>query len=344
MKYLTLIICITIAFSNCTQQVASNDDPIRKKGNYLGESKPDSIAKLFAPNFISTNLHERDFTMTPDGKEIYYSVMGRGYSAIAYTKEIDGSWTKPAIAPFSGSKEHMDIEPFISQDGKHFFFMSTRPQKGQEAKPGWFYQNIWVMDRTKDGWSTPYPIDVPINSDSGEYYPSTTQEGTLYFTREDGENQQSIYRSRKVNGKYQTPERLPEQVNATKMQYNALISPDESYLILCTHLKDDAIGRTDYCISFRTEDDQWTELINMGSKVNFPGCTASSPALSPDGKYFFFSSNKRQSQKAGTGKLNLDELHQESLSAQNGNLDLYWISTDFINKLRKEQLTNYNTK
>jgi hypothetical protein len=156
----------------------------------------------------------------------------------------------------------------------------------------------------------------------------------MYFTREEGERKQSIYRSKLVDGKYQEAERLPTEVNASEMQYNSLIAPDESYLILCTRLKENAIGRTDYCISFRTDDDNWTPIINMGSTVNFPGCTASAPSLSKDGKYFFFSSNKRK--ENNKGKYKLSELKENALSAQNGSFDIYWVEAKFIEDLKKD--------
>jgi Tol biopolymer transport system component len=335
MKQFLYLLLALAALTSCNQQDKKQAEQVLN-GEYPTESLPDTLALLFAPEFISTHLHERDFTMTPDGNEIYYSVMGREFTCIAFTKRVNGVWTKPQIAPFSGNKEYMDIEPFITPDGKQLMFMSTRPKDGQEAKPGWFYQNIWVMDRKGDEWSEPYPIGSPVNSDTGEYYPTTTNEGTLYFTREDGDFQQSIYRSKKVDGKYQEPEKLPVEVNQGKMQYNGMISPDESYLIVCSKIKDNVLGRTDYYISFRNDKDEWTPLMNMGPKVNFKGRTASSPSLTADGKYFVFSSNKRKDEIVNSKRHKLDRIRENALSAQNGNLDLYWIKTDFIEELRNK--------
>ncbi len=334
MKAYHLLIISSLCFCSCNSLDKPDSQNTNPKGTYIDENLPDSIAKLYAPHFISTNLHERDFAMTPDGNEIYYTVMDRNYSLIIYSKKVNGEWTTPEIAPFSGGINTMDVEPFITSDGQKFFFMSTRPEEGQEAKAGWVYQNIWMMDRIENSWSAPKKMQAPINSEAGEYYPTLTNNGTIYFTREDGERKQSIYRSKLVDGKYQEAERLPSEVNASDMQYNSLIAPDESYLIVCTRLKENAIGRIDYCISFRTEDDKWTPLINMGNTVNFPACTASSPALSKDGKYFFFSSNKRKEKKKG--KYKLSELKKNALSAQNGSLDIYWVEAKFIEDLKKD--------
>jgi hypothetical protein len=181
MKPYHLLVLSSLLICSCNSIVKQNSQNSNPKGSYIDENLPDSIARLYAPNFISTNLHERDFAMTPDGNEIYYTVMDRNYSVIACSKKIDGEWTTPEIAPFSGGIDAMDVEPFITYDGKKFFFMSTRPEDGQEAKAGWIYQNIWVMDKMESAWSEPRKMKAPINSDAGEYYPNINQEGNNVF-------------------------------------------------------------------------------------------------------------------------------------------------------------------
>ena len=323
---------------SCSQQ---NQSEIKKsrKGEYLGEVKPDSVAKILAADFISTHLNERDFTMTPDGNEMYYTVWNKNNCFIVTTKLIDGNWTEPELTSFSGDSRYKDLEPFITSDGKRFFFMSTRPPHGREVTADKKYQNIWVMERTTSGWSEPKPLEGPINTETGQYYPSLTNDGTLYYTHEVEKNTEVIYRSKLVNGVYQKPERLPKEINPTNMQYNSVVAPDESFLIVCTHIKGNSIGRSDYYISFNLDDNNWSPLINMGNKVNFPNSFALSPSLSADGKYFIFSSNKAEDQNNEIAqRVTLSEMKKKSLSPQNGNFDLYWIETDFIEDLRKEAM------
>ncbi len=67
-------------------------------------------------------------------------------------------------------------------------------------------------------------------------------------------------------------------MNREREQYHAVISPDESYLIL---------PRGNYLVSFRDEHDHWSDLISIGDAVNkmsSGGC----PSISSDGRYFFF--------------------------------------------------------
>jgi len=294
--------------------------------------------KLFAPGFISTGLYERDVAMTPDGEELYFGLMSGGYVMIAVTKRVDGGWTVPEIASFCDNPEVFDLEAHITPDGKRLLFLSTRPQEGQEPMAGWVYQDIWAVDRTGDGWGKPYNLGPPINSDEPEYFPSVTRDGTMYFTREidDGGKRRSlVHRSRLVDGKYQEPEILPEQVNPGDMQFNAFIDPDERYLIVCMAGNPENIGRGDYYVCFRNEDDTWTNAINMGEKINTQGNNVTSPYVSPDGKYFFFASN-RKSDAAKQQKRTYANLQANANAPQNGSADIYWIDAAYIETLRPE--------
>lgn len=308
-------------------------------GDYVGQTPPGMTPELFAPGFISTGLYERDVAMTPEGDEFYFGLMSGGYSLIAVTKRVDGKWTAPEIAPFCDNPEAFDLEGFITPDGKQFLFLSTRPQKHQEPIAGWVYQDIWAMDRTNDGWSKPYNLGPPINSAAPEYFPSVTRDGTMYFTREvdgGGGNKRSlIHRARMVDGKYAEPEVLPEQVNPVDMQFNAFIDPDERYLIVCMANHPESIGRADYFVCFRSEDDTWTDAINMGEKINTPGNSVTSPYVSPDGKYFFFASNRKRDDAKDQAR-SYARLQAMASDPQNGSADIYWIDAAFIETLRPE--------
>ena len=64
------IILFTIA---CTNQNEKSVFP-ELTGDYIGQALPSDSAVLFAPRIISTGMYERDFAITPDGNEIYYSL------------------------------------------------------------------------------------------------------------------------------------------------------------------------------------------------------------------------------------------------------------------------------
>ena len=304
-------------------------------GPYLGQTLPDSIPRLFAPGVVSTGMFTRDITMTPDGKEIYFCIAigNYTYSTILYTREVGGRWTPPEIVPFSGGPGVTDFEPALSRDGSKLFFMSSRPD-GNEP-PG--DQDIWVVERTDGDWGVPKNLGEPVNTDGGEYFPSVTSDGTLYYTHNDkGSGVSHIFRSRWVNGTFMTPEMLPEQVNCGTNRFNAFIAPDENYLIVPAMGMPDAYDGVDYYIVFRDQDDHWSEPVNMGALVNQDNARGWSPYVSPDGRVFFFMATRTTEieQKDWTYE-NLKILYN---SPGNGNADIYWVDASFIKNLRQSAI------
>jgi len=304
------------------------------RGDYFGQTPPGPEPELFAPGLISTGLFTRDIAMTPDGSEIYFTaVIGRyRITQILFTKRVNGIWTKPEIAPFSGNPDFMDAEPFIAPDGNRLLFLSTRPDTANGVPEG--DQEIWVVDRSGNGWGTPYNFGPPVNTRAPEFFPSLTRDGTVYFTRSEGRNSY-IFRSRMVDGKLAEPEKLPAQVNSTDAQYNAFISPDESYIIACVAGRKDGLGGDDYYISFRNPDDSWSGPINMGIKINTPEGMEHSPYVSPDGKYIFFMSSRISEEfEYRDGKLTRDRMLKMHREPGGGLPCIYWMDASFIGGLR----------
>jgi hypothetical protein len=334
-----VLIGVVILTGACTPQTETEPDRAELPeltGPYLGQQPPGLEPVVFAPGFVTTGLATRDVAMTPDGSELYFGVFFGNRALIMVTKADDnGRWSEPQVAAFSG--RYRDIEPHISPDGSQLFFLSTRPKEGQPEKPGWAYQDIWVCDRIGDGWGEPYNLGPPVNTDGAEFYPSTTRDGTIYFTRGEA-NDAAIYRARRLEGGgYQEPEKLPEQVNCGDAHYNAFIAPDESYIIVCVNGRDDSIGGSDYYVVFRSPDDTWSEPVNMGETINTDGGGEWSPYVSPDGKYFFFMSSRSSEQLSGSlAGRTISELLTWQAEPQNGASDIYWVDAAIIESLRPE--------
>ena len=295
-------------------------------GDYLGQTLPDTTAMLFAPGIVSTGMYTRDIAISPDGNEIYFcvSMASFKYTAILFSKRINGTWTSPEVASFATDPEVSNFEPALSADGQKLFFLSARA--GGE--------DIWMVERTEDDWGEPVMVGEPISTDVQEYFPSLTDDGSLYFTRSQPGEASFIYRSRIIEGKYQEPELLPERVNCGTNRFNACISKKEDFIIVPAVGMEDTYGGIDYYIVFRTEDDKWSEPINMGPQVNTDAVHEFSASISPDGMYMFFMSNRI------ADSLDADWTYEQLLkmhtSSKNGNADIYWISTSIITELREK--------
>jgi hypothetical protein len=303
-------------------------------GPYLGQKTPGAAAELFAPGIVSTGLQTRDIAMTPDGTEIYFCVVGGRYdvAAIVGTRQVSHGWTVPEVETFSGRPSTIDLEPHISPDGTRFFFMSNRPRPGKP--PDDRNEDLWVMERAQDGWGEPRNLGAPVNSEVMETFPSVTRDQTLYFGRGTRGGENVIWRARRVNDRYAEPERLPSQVNAGRNRFNAFVSPDESFLILSIVGLPDASGPSDYYICFRSADNRWSDPVNLGELVNQPGTHGFSPFVSPDGKWFFFMSDRLLPTADGRRPLTLSRWNALHSSPGTGSPGIWWMDASFISRLR----------
>lgn len=307
---------------------------------YLNQKPPGTVPELFAPGIVSTGLYERDVAVSPDGKEIIFGVLWGKVITIMSTRLERGEWTTPEVVPFALDFIYFRLEPCFSPDGKTLYFLSTQPPAGEKPKPGWGHQGLWASDKKDDGsWGEPYEVGSPINAKGAfQYFPSMTRDGTLYFTRQVAGGESSVWRSRRGDGRFLDPEKLPEAVNKGGKIYNVCVSPDEGYLVGCVPGRMDAVtpGASEYYAFFRSADGSWSEGTNLGEDVNVRGTEAISPSISPDGKYLFFAAARRTALDDWKGRqMTFPDLLRLADVPQNGLPDIYWLDTRLIEDLKK---------
>jgi hypothetical protein len=305
---------------------------------YLGQKTPGMTPEIFAPGIISTGLYTRDMAISQGGDEFYFCVADGGLNVIFVTRLLDNRWTEPATAPFSG-QGFLDFEPHISPDGDHLFFLSNRPPPGREAESGWTYQHIWMTTRTETGWSEPQFIPAPVNTEENEFFPSVSKDNTLYFTRNKKSGVARIYKAKFANGRYAEPEMLLFAIPEKGLLFNAFVAPNEDYLITCALNINTENADQDYYISFRTPAGGWSNLIRFGPEINTPGDNANSAFVSPDGKYLFFSSSRkdpaRAEFKSGT---TLRTIINSKSEPGHGASAIYWVDAKIIEALKPKEL------
>jgi len=260
---------------------------------YLGQTPPGLKAKVFAPGIVSTKENrDRDICFSADFSELYFT---RNSRIMMMQREGD-LWSEPEPAPFASNFQ--EFESFLSPDNQRLYFISRRPlDSGSEPEE---FQ-MWMVDRTDEGWGAPERLN-----DRGDYYPSITSSGVMYFT----DSSDNICRTRLVDGRMTKRDNLGDSINTEAAEYNACIAPDESFLIFTSRGWGDGFGGPDMYVSFRSEDDHWTTPRNMGVAVNSSGLEYC-PCLSPDGAYLFFV------RRDGNGE------------------NVYWIDAGIVDTLRK---------
>ena len=304
-------------------------------GPYLGQEPPGGIPQLFAPGVVSTGMFTRDMAINEQGTEIYFCVAVGNYAVttILSTRLQDGKWSAPEVMSQMDRPGSMNLEPCLSPDGQSFFFFSDRPDSAAGEAEG--EEDIWVMKREGEAWGPPRNLGPPVNSDAPEFFPSVTNDGTLYFTRGTrGGRIEKIYRSRLVEGHFTEPEELPEQVNCGTTRFNAFVAPDESYLILSAVGREDSRGGVDYYVVFRDSADRWSEPLNLGPLVNTEGNLEYSPFVSRDGRYFFFMSARRPTPDRMPERISYRWLQELQNDPENGLPSIYWMDAGFLRELR----------
>lgn len=252
----------------------------------FGQAKKNLQSEIFAEGIISTN-NVFASTFTPDGKTVYFTqaTLDRSQLKVMVSRLKNGQWQTPTLAEFGG--KHRDFDPFITPDGTKLFFNSFRPVNGGETGEATKDSNLWVVTKTKNGWSAPQYVPAPVNSEFSDFYVTATTNGTLYFasTRTGGKGGVDIYRSKFADGKYTEPENLSE-INTEKTDSNPYIAPDESYLIFNSD-RVGGFGETDLYISYN-QNGKWTTPQNLGETIN-TGDAEFCPIVAPGKKYFYFS-------------------------------------------------------
>jgi Tol biopolymer transport system component len=330
---------ILLALTGCcgrTCETETNRDVPALEGPYLGQTLPGVEPEIFAAGVVSTGMSELNSVFSPDGTEFYFAIQAGAMHWVMMVSYLrDGAWSKPEAVTFPGPYGAVDMA--FSPDGNRLYYCSNRPLSGSGEPTETF--DIWYVERTEDGWSEPINPGPPINSEEHEFYPSLTADGTMYFVsrRPGGPGPGDIYRSRLVDGEYREAEILPAPVNTEISEGDALISPDESFIVITARAPEPPESRDyDLYVSFRRDDGSWSERIWLGDRVNSDQ-GENCPTLSPDGAYFFFTS-RRAVGRPGERE-SYDELHERWIRPAFGHShgDVYWVDADVIEALRPSQ-------
>lgn len=293
-----IFLFLVLNFISCSKSALS-------KLQYIDKERPGLTPQIFAKGFISTT-DESEFgsVFTADGLEFYYGVDLNGKAEIRYTQLKDGKWQTPKT--IISDTQYGFNDPFLSPDESRLYYISNMPSYEQDTIGD---HDIWYSVREGNQWSSPINAGKEINTDRNEYYISFTENGSMYFaSHRDKELKRKhdldIYRSENINGVFQSPVKLSDAINSRGYEGDVFVAPDESYLIFSAARRS-GLGRADLYVSFKNEDDNWTDAVIMGppiSSANHELC----PVVTRDGKYFFYTSNQ----------------------------DIYWVSAEIINTFR----------
>lgn len=244
------------------------------------EPIPDSASKIFLPGIVSKEGLDFNACFSPDGKTFYFS-RSRSRKYIVMECRYEGNtWTEAKPSSLFDTL-YSNTDPFIASDGS-LYFISNRPKDNSDTTDDY---DIYRLPKRGDKYALPENITA-VNSDSTEYYVSVSATGNIYFASY-REGQLDLFISKKNGKGYATPVNLGELINSPTNEHDPLIAPDESFLVF-TSDRPGGFGEADLYISHNINGG-WQKPVNMGSGINTPTYEYC-PNLSPDGQYFFYSS------------------------------------------------------
>ena len=270
-----ILLCVFISTTNCTDNRRQSQSAIA-----YPSPQPDTTMQIFLPGIVSKEGLDFNSAFSSNGKTFYFS-RSKNRKYIIFETTFDGKqWTEPTPSNLFDTV-YSNADPFITKDGS-IYFISNRPKNNTDTTDDY---DIYRLTRQGDTWLTPQNLDQ-VNSDSTEYYVSVSDFGNIYFASYRGENL-DLYMSMQSDTGYEAPVNLGPIINSPSDEHDPLIAPDESYIIF-TSSRPGGFGEADLYMAYK-KDGKWQQPQNMGSKINtitYEYC----PNFSPDGKYFFYSS------------------------------------------------------
>ncbi|MDO1502046.1 hypothetical protein Q2T40_18070 [Winogradskyella maritima] len=221
------------------------------------------------PEILSKFKSIRDFTINGVEDEAYFTLQSplNEISVIMKLSKSENGWSSPEMASFSG--RYSDLEPFFSPDYLRLYFSSNRPVSKDSSNIKDF--DIWYVERSSvmEEWSQPVNVGTPVNTKADEFYPAITLSKSLYFTAitEETGPGDDIFVSTWNGNRYETPKQLSDSINTKGAEFNAYVSPDESYILFGGWRRPDGIGAGDIYISEK-KNGIWQKAKNLGIPLN----------------------------------------------------------------------------
>jgi len=250
--------------------------------------------QIFAPGVVSGPANHGSPTFSPDGNTIFFSRSTSNWSMIVESHLVQGHWSRPTLAPFSG--EWSDSSPEMSPDGSYIVFQSTRPttpaSSTDHPKEIHRISNLWRVDRVGSGWTNPTRLPDTVNIGHAIWKPSVAADGTIYFVSIDEKRNKRLYSARYANGSYQQAQPLPFS-DGTTSDVDPEIAPDGSFLVFCSsgRLPDD---QKDHLFIVLRKSDEWGPVV----PIHYAGdekdgySTDDEPHLGLDHRTLYFTSDR----------------------------------------------------
>ena len=231
-------------------------------------------------------------TSSSDGRTLLFQRSEAHTAKIFESHLIDGRWSTPVVASFSGA--WVDQFPTLSPDGSYLIFESNRPLAAGEATSE-RVSNLWRVDRTPAGWSTPMHLPDAVNISKRIYAHSVAANGDIYFMSFSGKaggkgSGFRLFRAARTAAGYVQAEALPFS-DGSSSDVDPYIAPDQAYLIFASSNRREPMGHEHLFIALHHGAD-WGPVIPIRYKGDEQATDDNYLNASPGGKILYFDSSR----------------------------------------------------
>jgi hypothetical protein len=281
-------------------------------GKYFGQKTPGDKPEIFAKEIVSTKDFEHGTPVfNKDLTEFYISrVMEHPTRFVNYHFRMDnnGTWNFDTLDLKS---RYFNTEPFLSKNEKRVYFSSLRPNPiiSDSTKKIW---KLWYIEKEGEAWSKPKILPPPFGSQYHECQFFEAPDGSFYFTSWRNGGQPDLFRIEVKNDNYIIDTTFGKNFNTKYDEKGVFVSDDGNCLLFHSN-RPGGKGKNDIYISVKDKKGNWENPVNLGDGVNSEA-EEWYPRVSPDGKYFFFLSNRT------------------------GNFEVYWVDAKSIFSIIKSKV------
>jgi OmpA-OmpF porin, OOP family len=186
--------------------------------------------------------------------------------------------------------EFKEVAPVISPDHRILYFTRDSPENIGGGNQDIWYSTIDSLGR----FSKARNLGSPVNNERNNYSSSITPDGQTMlvgniYTNDGSSGGNGLSISRRVGEKWAFPEKLNIHNYNNRGKYTSAYLANNGKTLLVAITRDDTYGGEDIYVCFQDKNGNWTQPLNLGSRIN-TAADEYTPFLASDLTTLYFTS------------------------------------------------------